>query len=100
MIKLVVNLIRYGLYAAYGYMLVILIAVQGGKYDWMSEMDPSIQPGDIVDDSGDRATAKGILLIGMVLVQALMLAVAQRRHERKFTLILMAVAVVICCITR
>lgn len=100
MIKLVVNLIRYGLYAAYGYMLVILIAVQGGKYDWMSEMDPSIQPGDIVDDSGDRATVKGILLVGMVLVQAIMLAVAQRRHERKFAFVLMAVAVVTYCITR
>ena len=100
MIKLVINLIRYGLYAAYGYMLMLLIAVQGGKYDWMSDMDPSIQPGDIVDDSGDRATMKGILLVGMILVQAIMLGVAQRRHERKFALLLMAVAVVTYYITR
>ena len=82
MIKLVVNLIRYGLYAAYGYMLMILIAVQGGKYDWMSEMDPSIKPGDIVDDSGDRATVKVMIVVCMVLSQAVMLGVARRRYER------------------
>lgn len=100
MIRLILNLIRYGLYAAYGYLLLLLIAIQGGKYDWMSDMDPSIQPGDIVDDSGDRATVKGLLLAGMILVQAIMLGVAQRRHERKFAFFLMAVAVVTYYITR
>lgn len=100
MIRLILNLIRYGLYAAYGYLLLLLIAIQGGKYDWMSDMDPSIQPGDIVDDSGDRATVKVMIVVCMVLLQAVILGIAQRRHERKLALFLMAVAVVTYYITR
>ena len=100
MVKFFINLIRYGLYAAYGYLWLLLIALQGEKYGWMSEIDPSIQASDIVDDSGDRATVKVMMVICMGLLQAVMLGVAQRRHERKLALLLMAVAVVTYCVTR
>lgn len=100
MIKFIINLVRCCLYAAYSFLFMLFITLRGNKHDWMSEMDPSIQPGDIVDDSGDRATVKAMIVVCMVLLQAVMLGVAQRRYERIFALFLMAVAAVTYYITR
>lgn len=74
--------------------LLLMATLTSNKYEWMSEMDPSI-PANAIDTSGNSTLAAGLLL-AFVIVTQLILAIKSRKISTRLwsgTLILLAIAV-------
>lgn len=89
------KLLRIGLHAVYAFGLLLIILLSGSKYDWMTEMDPSIQAGAIEDGSGNSAVFSGLLLVFIIAAQ-LVVAVKTKKIWEKWVsgfLVLLAILV-------
>lgn len=93
------KLLRAGLYTVYAIGLLLIALTAGSKYDWMTEMDPSIPSGAIEDGSG-RSIFSGLLLGIVILIQTVLMATTKNKAEKLMSVTLMALAVVVWVLSR
>ncbi len=89
------SVLRICLHAIYAVGLLLLVAFSGSKYDWLTDVDPSVVTGAIEDGSGNRAVISGVLVVLVVLAQLIIAIGTKSTVERivSVSLILLAVLV-------
>lgn len=61
--------IRISLYVLYVLGLLMILIFSGSKYDWISDVDPTIASGAIEDDSNNRFVFLILVLFVTILTQ-------------------------------
>jgi len=72
--------------------LLVLAAMIGSPYSWMYEMDPTIPPDAIKDESGNRVIFATFLFATMTAVQLAMFFTAGRISGKRLSAFLIAAA--------
>lgn len=68
------------LWTAWATLLGILMPTS--RYDWVSDVDPTISPADLIGGGDDSALAIGTFAILGLLVEAVALTTGRTRRER------------------
>lgn len=87
--------LRTTLHAIYAMGLLLIVSLSGSKYDWMSDIDPSITSSAIEDGSGNRAVLLGVILAIVVLAELTVAFRAKKSPERVAAAALVIVAIAI-----
>ncbi len=93
------KLLRVGLHTVYVFGLLLIILLSGGKYDWMTEMDPSIPAGAIEDGSGNSAVFSGLLLAFIIAAQLIIAVKTKRKWEKWVSGFLVLLAILVCAVS-
>lgn len=88
------KLLRYSLHTIYALGLLLLFLFAGNKYDWMSDLEPSVAGAGIEDGSGNRAVFLGVLLAVAITVELIVALWAKRTSERMISGLLVLLAIV------
>lgn len=89
------KLLRIVLHTVYAFGLLLIILFSGSKYDWMTEMDPSIQAGAIEDGSGNRAVFSGLLLAFIIAAQLVIAVKTKKKWEKLVSGFLVLLAILV-----
>lgn len=85
--------LRTSLHAVYAFGLILIVSLSGSKYDWMANIDPTIDTAAIEDSSGNRAVFLGVVLAVAILAEAVVAFWTKKTSERLIAAGLVLVAV-------
>lgn len=80
------------LYTIYTLGLMIMLVFSGSKYDWMSDVDPSIASGMIEDSAGNRTVFLGLVLFVALLTQVLFFINNKKMAKRVLSVLFIIMA--------
>jgi hypothetical protein len=87
-------------YAIYLVGLALFFLFSGSKYDWMTDVDPSVSSKLIQEGSDNRLIVVSIVLFVMLFTQFLLLLIAKKKFEKIISAVLMIFAVLAFCFSR
>lgn len=90
------RLFRFAIHVACVIGLLVAVAMTGGKYVWMSEIDPSVAIGAIKDEAGDRTLVTYALLMVVAITQIALLVRSRAAGVKPWAGFLILVATAIC----
>lgn len=73
--------------------LVVLYAVGVDKYSWMSDMDISVAPQSINDESTNKGTVSSLILAFIIIVQLLYFIFEKSRVWKVAAIVLLCAAI-------
>lgn len=73
--------------------LVVLYAVCVDKYSWMSDMDISVAPQSINDESTNKGTVSSLILAFIIIVQLLYFIFEKSRVWKVAAIVLLCAAI-------
>lgn len=80
---------RWIAHCLYAGAVLVLLLVRGSKYDWMRDMDASIETAQI-ESAGNRAVIAGLALFLALASQGFVAASTRSRTERRLSFALVA----------
>lgn len=86
--------IRISLYVIYVLGLLIMLIFSGSKYDWISDIAPSITSAAIEDNSNNRFVFLTLVLFAAVLTQVILFFKSADLPGKRLSLILIIIALV------
>lgn len=85
------NIPRLIAHGAYALAIFVLLIFYGSEYDWMADMDGTLDASQI-DGSGNRTVIAGLALFVALGIQGALAATAPSRGSRRVALVLAAAA--------
>ncbi|SFD18013.1 hypothetical protein SAMN05216321_11357 [Cupriavidus sp. OV038] len=92
-------LIRIAIHLGSIFGLLVLAALRGNPYSWMSEMDPTIPPDAIEDVSGNRFIFSTLVFVTIATIQLAMFFTASQKSGRWLPAFLAAAATILWILT-
>ncbi|QHM73902.1 hypothetical protein [Mixta intestinalis] len=75
--------------------LVALCLLSVDKYSWMSEIDPSVVSGSIIDNSKNSKVINFLLFLVLMLSQLILFIFEKRRKWRTVSFLLVFIAIMV-----
>jgi len=74
--------------------MLVFYVLPANPYDWMQEFDPALSAETLEDPSGDNLIFTFLLLLGMAVMQAALIANSRGRLEKRVSVSLILIAAV------
>lgn len=86
------RMVRLATLAIYAIAVLGILLLDGSKYDWMAEVDPTFAP-DSIETNGSRNLVATLLLLAALSAVAALAAIGKTRGKRILPLVLSFMAI-------